>query len=349
MKKIHVLLVAMLICALPNITLSQANVANFDSVAVGRYDTVPAMLASKGVAVLHGDVENINPCSNGYHHALKMSTTADSIEVGQLTQSTSLTLKVSGNDSPGMTLIIEASASKYSGFTPVAFSYSSGGPCYTVLTDMIDQGYFIRFRAQSGKIVKIFWIQSDNGLLPVELVAFSATRRGSDVTLKWQTATEVNNYGFDVERSDEGEIFNKIGFVEGHGTVNTPQNYSYTDLNATGTIYYRLTQIDRDGTSDNSAVVMVMATRPQTLRISDTYPNPFNPTATIAIVVPETQNITLNVFDAMGRLIETLHNGLLEAGSHNFSFNASALASGTYFVRLDGATASTGHKIVLAK
>ncbi|MDP1678068.1 MAG: hypothetical protein Q8L88_14520, partial [Bacteroidota bacterium] len=90
--------------------------------------------------------------------------------------------------------------------------------------------------------------------LPVELVSFSATAKGKNVELKWNTATEVNNYGFEIERSvvsdrhlqgDGYFSWTKIGFVEGNGTTNAPKLYSFVDASASGKVLYRLKQIDR--------------------------------------------------------------------------------------------------------
>ena len=336
MKK-NILFAVLFIAALPTIILAQQNVINFDSIMVGRYDTVPAILASKGLVICHGDNENINPCSNGYHNALKMSSASDSVTVGKLSQSTSVTARVSGNDSPGMSLMIEASPNKYGPYSAVNFIYSPGGPCYTVITDMIDQGYYIRFRAINGKIVRIFWIQSDNGLLPVELVSFSAIRLGDNVKLNWQTKTETNNYGFGIEKYINNN-WEQIDFVVGHGTVNTPQNYSYIDP-GTGQaeIKYRLKQIDRDGKFKYSNPITVLAGKDKLLSILQASPNPFNPATTIYYNLPKNENISMIITNMRGEIVsELVKNENKIAGNYSIVFNANNLPSGTYFVWLRG-------------
>ena len=92
------------------------------------------------------------------------------------------------------------------------------------------------------------WQNPSGTPLPVELSSFSASVSLSTVTLKWQTETEVNNHGFDIERSTSNNVFYKIGFVPGHGSKNSTQNYSFTDQPTGGTNFsYRLKQIDNDG------------------------------------------------------------------------------------------------------
>ncbi len=177
--------------------------------------------------------------------------------------------------------------------------------------------------------------------LPVELISFTATTGEKAVTLRWNTASEVNNFGFDVEKcckfSTGGEQWQKIGFVEGHGSTNAPQAYSFVDNNTAGDAY-RLKQIDRDGKFEYSNVVKVSAAayRPTEFTLSQNFPNPFNPTTMISFTVPVSGRATLKIFNAIGQEVATVFNGEALGGINNqVQFNASNYSSGLYFSRLE--------------
>lgn len=188
------------------------------------------------------------------------------------------------------------------------------------------------------------WTISDgNSPLPVELVSFGATRLNDAVLLRWKTATETNNYGFDVERSFDGNIWSAIGFVAGNGTTSSEKSYTYRDTPdwqaASGGMRYRLRQIDRDGTIDYSSVVHVSAgeTVAQPLRV---HPQPLatGGTATVLVTLPHAGDITLEMHDSMGRLVATFTQGMREAGTHTIATTLPQVARGVYALRatLDG-------------
>ncbi len=188
--------------------------------------------------------------------------------------------------------------------------------------------------------------------LPVELTSFNGAAKGKAVELKWTTATEVNNYGFEVERKtiDNGKLkidnWNKLGFVEGNGTTNAPKEYSFSDSKiGTGRYSYRLKQIDRDGKFEYSQEVEVMVgSAPQKFDLAQNYPNPFNPTATIGFTLQTSGMTTLKVYDVIGREVATLVNEVKEAGYYSVTFDASKLSSGIYFAKLQ-----SGDKVQLKK
>ncbi len=126
-----------------------------------------------------------------------------------------------------------------------------------------------------------------NDPLPVELTSFSAATIGSTIKLNWQTATEVNNYGFEVERralSAERQAWEKIGFVNGNGNSNSPKDYSFVDDKvSSGKYSYRLKQIDNDGQFEYSKTINVDFNGVKKFELSQNYPNPFNPTTTITL------------------------------------------------------------------
>ncbi|MEA3288393.1 MAG: hypothetical protein U9Q77_13610, partial [Candidatus Marinimicrobia bacterium] len=138
-------------------------------------------------------------------------------------------------------------------------------------------------------VVKMLFESSSRGdaSLPVELVSFTASRDKQDIILKWETASEVENYGFEVERIHAGtKDWTRIGFVEGNGSVTTTSKYSYTDraVGQDRELKYRLKQLDYSGSYEYSPEVSVTGDDPQLpfeYRLYNNYPNPFNPATTI--------------------------------------------------------------------
>jgi hypothetical protein len=189
-----------------------------------------------------------------------------------------------------------------------------------------------------------------NAPLPVELTAFAARRKDDVIALRWSTATELNNYGFEVERADrKGGDFVMIGFVEGVGTSSTAQEYAFTDDSpGQGSRYYRLRQVDRDGTSSYSPVVEVHAeTAPMSI---SNYPNPFNPTTTITFTAANDGHAVLKVYDAVGREVALLHDAAVRVGeSVSVPFEAGELPGGTYFYTLAIGESVTTGKMLLTK
>ncbi|MCK6613714.1 MAG: T9SS type A sorting domain-containing protein [Ignavibacteriaceae bacterium] len=192
-----------------------------------------------------------------------------------------------------------------------------------------------------------FIFSSPDQPLPVELVSFTAKVKSSAVHLQWETATEVNNYGFEVERSNatetmnasstQGRTWQKIGFVEGNGNSNSPKSYSFTDRNASaGKYIYRLKQVDTDGAFDYSDEVAVDLGTPAQFSLSQNYPNPFNPSTLVQYAVPVQSVVVLEIYDITGTRVAQPVNALHEPGSYSALFNLSDLnlASGTYIYRL---------------
>lgn len=172
-------------------------------------------------------------------------------------------------------------------------------------------------------------------LVPVELTSFTASVISDKVNLKWATATEVNNHGFEIERRIVGESdWATIGFKAGSGTSTSETQYTFTDdlsLISAKQIAYRLKQIDFDGTYSYSDEVMVeYNATPTDYSITQNYPNPFNPTTTIKFQLPADKFVSLKVFNSLGEEVQTLVNGLIKTGSHEVEFNGEGLSSGVY-------------------
>ncbi len=194
--------------------------------------------------------------------------------------------------------------------------------------------------------------------LPVELTSFTVIARSGKVELAWATATEINNYGFEVERksvnSDQLTVnsWEKIGFIEGHGSTNAPQDYSFTDAAArVGKYSYRLKQIDRDGKfQHHQAVEITLGITPNTVWLDNNYPNPFNPSTKISFVLGTTGNASLKVFDLLGKEVVTLADGVFNSGElQSFTFDASKYSSGIYYYQLKSGAQTEIKKMLLLK
>jgi hypothetical protein len=177
--------------------------------------------------------------------------------------------------------------------------------------------------------------------LPVELTSFTSTVNKNGVTLTWSTATEINNYGFNVERRavNSTSSWAKIGFVAGHGTSNATIAYSYTDAGlASGSYAYRLKQIDNGGAFKYSQSIEVVAVSlaPTVIGLSQNYPNPFNPTTQISFSVATTEQAKLVVYNLLGQPVVTLFDGVANGQqAYKLSFDASKYSTGVYFYKLE--------------
>ena len=185
------------------------------------------------------------------------------------------------------------------------------------------------------------WTVGDNALpLPVELTTFAAKVNGNKVVLNWQTATEVSNYGFEIQRSAGNSQPEKdweiIGIVHGNGNSNSPKDYSFTDEHPkTGAAAYRLRQIDNDGQFEYSKAVEVnVQGEPKDFSLAQNYPNPFNPATIINYQLPSKAYITLKVYNILGKEVAALVNEEKQAGNYQARFDGNGLASGIYFYTL---------------
>lgn len=186
------------------------------------------------------------------------------------------------------------------------------------------------------------------GVVPVELTGFSASVVDGSVMLEWTTATETNNSGFAVEKSTDNQNFTQIAFVDGRGTTTEITNYTYVDSDLSTNIYYRLKQIDFDGTFTYSNTVEVNAL-PTVFELEQNFPNPFNPTTNITFSLPEAQNVSLKIFNMLGQEVVTLVNEFRNAGVYEVSFDAANLPSGTYFYSISAGNFNSVKKMLLLK
>ena len=193
-------------------------------------------------------------------------------------------------------------------------------------------------------------VAKKNAVLPVELTSFTAVSQNQQVTLNWTTATEINNNGFEVQRSTSNSEFLTVGFVKGAGTTTSQQEYSFTDKNMIDGIYsYRLKQIDFNGVYEYSNAIEVDVRSLDNYSLEQNYPNPFNPSTKIAYILKEKTNVKILVMNAIGEEVAVLINQTQEQGYHQLDFNASNLPSGIYFYSLQTENYSETKKMLLMK
>ncbi len=197
--------------------------------------------------------------------------------------------------------------------------------------------------------------------LPVQLVAFSArVLAAQSVRLDWKTISEINNYGFFVQRKSSGQLTwdEPAGsFIAGHGTTNAPHDYSFIDQHApSGSLHYRLRQVDLDGTSHFSEPIAVNTTTsveqqvPKEFSLKQNYPNPFNPSTEIVFSVEQNGPAALLVYNLIGQQVATLFNQSALAGQYyTIRFDASTYPSGIYFYRLNSGGKVATRRMTLLK
>jgi M6 family metalloprotease-like protein len=226
--------------------------------------------------------------------------------------------------------------------------YSSTGATYTKL-NAYDVAVRVVFRS--------------NTALPIELASFTVASLNSHVTLNWSTASEVNNYGFEVQKDTARtqHTFTAISgsLIRGHGTSLEPQTYSFVDSASTPGVWeYRLRQIDLDGTEHFSEPVQIAVTAtcvaenpdtPTAFALEQNYPNPFNPKTVVSCQLSAASRVRLVVYDMLGREVATLLDGMTGPGRYEVPFDATGLASGVYMYRLTAGERVESRKMLLMK
>jgi hypothetical protein len=202
-----------------------------------------------------------------------------------------------------------------------------------------------------------FQVSDDDLPLPVELLSFRGELTLQGVQLTWETASEVNNAGFVLQRRHSGETtYTEIASylthpaLRGLGTSPMGKIYTYLDasrLNEGESYYYRLQDVDFNGNITEHAEIEVSVVR--AYRLMQNYPNPFNPSTVISYQLPVASEVSLKVFDVLGREVAVLVSGRQKAGNYVVPFNGSGLSSGVYFYRLQAGQFVQTRKMMLVK
>ena len=238
-------------------------------------------------------------------------------------------------------------------------SFNNGMPTLAVFDMKYKEGTQILLAATHGRGC---WTFDYGGALPIELASFTAASGPvSGVHIAWKTLSEINNYGFEVQRSAAvADGFSTLpgGLVRGHGTTLAPQLYAFDDASAgPGTWYYRLKQIDLNGSIHFVEPVRAEAaagnvaaggSAPPEFALLQNHPNPFNPSTTIRFDLASDRDVSLKVYNALGQVVSELVSGHRPAGRYSIVWDASGIASGVYFYRLEaGSFVQTKKLIVL--
>ncbi len=186
--------------------------------------------------------------------------------------------------------------------------------------------------------------------LPVKLLSFTANNVDGNVQLKWLTANEINNKGFEVERSTDGKNFRSIDFVKGAGNTNKTTSYSKIDLGAfiatsSNVLYYRLKQVDFDGTPTYSNQIVVNENELASNGVK-VYPNPFTKTLTVDISSDVNTNTTIAITDISGKEISTTLVPVSVGNNTTTLPNLDLLTAGIYFVKVSNGTKAEVFKVV---
>lgn len=290
-----------------------------------------------------------------------LTQTTTEIQIDESIRFCKFTPKASGE--------IQMGTSSSDGSDTYGYLYNSEGVMIAVNDDYTDldfkivmyleagQTYYLGIAEITGLTGTVF-LNVSSEALPVELTSFSALVKGRDVSLSWKTATEVNNYGFEVERAKactEKSAFEKIAFIEGSGSSNSEKSYSYTDKSVeVGEYTYRLKQLDIDGKFKYSDEVNVSLKTPAEYRLMQNSPNPFNPSTTIRFELPAASHVVLRVYDIVGREVATLLNEEQSEGRHEAIWNGKdshglSVASGVYIYRLTAGSFVQTRKMNLMK
>ena len=248
----------------------------------------------------------------------------------------------------------------------IKFQYAFGGGGNSTaaehVVDLADiDGNFSSEFVACSRDGRVICFSGGTDIVPVELSTFYASVNGNEVNLFWTTATETNNYGFEIQRASiSSELINlkweTIGFIKGSGTSTEPKQYTFFDKNlSAGKYAYRLKQIDYGGTFEYSNTIEVTIEVPDKFELEQNYPNPFNPVTKIRFSIPVTaethQSVSLQIFDVLGNELATLMNEYKPAGRYEIEFDANkyGLSSGVYFYQLKYGEFSSVRKLILMK
>lgn len=187
--------------------------------------------------------------------------------------------------------------------------------------------------------------------VPVELTSLLADAVDDNIILKWETATELNNSGFSVERKSSVKTnWSEVSFVKGAGNSLEKKVYTFRDKNVpVGKYSYRLRQVDFDGTIKFSPVVEVDVKTPEKFALLQNYPNPFNPDTRIKFSLPVKSPVRITIYSALGEKVAEPFAGNMEAGFHELLFSASKISSGTYFYRIEAGSFVETKKMTIMK
>ncbi|MCB2203551.1 T9SS type A sorting domain-containing protein [bacterium] len=234
--------------------------------------------------------------------------------------------------------------------TKVRFYYGSSSSGGTINKDYMTTGDTLSFIGLA--TTNFNAIETGNLTpLPVELTSFAAYLRAGTAELQWGTATELNNYGFEVQRAVNDGAWLPRGFVTGGGTVNTPRQYRWSEdvSRLHGVIRYRLRQIDRDGTEEIHGMVTLSASPSGDEGIASMYPQPATGSVTVSYRGSGVEAATLSLFDLSGRLLQQHRSDVANSSWETRVLDVSALGPGSYILQLQKNGQKFSQRMVIAR
>jgi len=235
-----------------------------------------------------------------------------------------------------------------------------GGVCFNGIMHAMDlwggsSGEGLKLMEQYNIIGDCTTLLTLDIVVPVEITAFTTENVNDEVIIKWQTATETNNSGFEIQKSEKSivngqTIWEKVTFVDGSGTTTGVTNYTYNDkVVKPGTYFYRLKQIDFNGTTTYSSEIKVVVNWQAEFVLMQNYPNPFNPATTIRFTLPVKTDMVIAVYSSIGEKIAEVFKDEMEEGYHEVMFDASNLSSGVYFYSFESKQFVDVKKMILLR
>jgi len=298
-----------------------------------------------------GDTENIDYEGLG---GLDLAATSDALVInGVQTLQASVTIDIALYTAEGQSSFVQRTLDAFLEPVNLIVPFSEFGILDGEGADLSSIGAIeIVVTGNGGTIFIVNSFGFSDTPLPVELTAFTAVEDETDVTLFWETASELNNAGFYVEhlRPEFGD-YEQIGFVEGHGTIGTAQFYRYQVQGLSAGIHrFRLKQVDFDGAFEYSPIVEISVRLGSAYQLSKAYPNPFNPQSTFRLTVSRDQEVHITLHDLLGKEVGLIHSGLMAGQQEQyFVIDGSGLPSGTYLYRVNGEFFSTSGRVLLVK
>ncbi len=270
-----------------------------------------------------------------------------------------VSVNVEYNGGAGSGILVPAT---YTDVASVQFNTTNPAGNSNLVWNTIDPNATNLYSDDNATTVSIGTLNSlDTSPLPIQLSNFVATAPSkAAVTLSWTTLSETNNYGFYVQKgaSATGTFARIAGsFIGGAGTTTAKHQYSYTDNAYTATeSYYRLEQVDLDGTSHYSDPIQPSGVTgvsdkqlPTVFALDQNYPNPFNPTTIIQFALPKESRVAIVMYNVIGQKVATLVDDVRPAGYYTMSFNGAGYASGMYIYKMTAGKFTSIKKMMLVK